>query len=47
MNEMKKLCVVCGKIAEHACRLCGKIVCNDHYDKKSGLCLDHAKGRRL
>jgi hypothetical protein len=47
MGDVKRLCSVCGKIAENACKACGAIVCDAHYDRKSGFCLDHAKGRRL
>ena len=33
------LCELCHhKEARHRCRLCGRLVCEDHYDAKTGLC---------
>jgi len=47
MNEVRKLCSVCGKIATDFCKLCGKPVCREHYDAKSGFCSGHARGRTI
>jgi hypothetical protein len=41
------LCDVCGKIATNTCKLCGKRVCDAHYDSKLGLCTACKAGRRL
>ena len=33
------LCEICrAKEARHRCRLCGRLVCEDHYDARTGLC---------
>ncbi len=33
------LCEICGeKEATHTCRLCGRRVCDEHYDPATGLC---------
>ncbi len=35
---MEGLCEICRKPAIATCRLCGRRVCEDHYDKATGLC---------
>ena len=36
---LKGLCDICGKPAElFVCKGCGRRVCAEHYDKKSGFC---------
>ena len=35
------LCRICGKIAKNKCSLCGKLVCDDHYDAKHKICTTH------
>lgn len=38
MSDVKTFCRVCGKMATNTCSMCGKAVCDRHYDAKSGLC---------
>lgn len=34
-------CEIClSGAVEHTCRRCGKLVCEDHFDDESGLCVD-------
>ena len=46
------ICRMCGKSSMHAhrCKACGWDVCEDHYDKGSGMCLicknDMDRGKR-
>ena len=47
MGGVVGLCDICGGIARHTCRLCGKRVCGDHYDKGLGLCTSCKGGRRI
>jgi hypothetical protein len=36
---LSELCEVCGEAeATHTCRLCGRKVCDKHFDSKTGLC---------
>ncbi len=46
MSGMVGLCNVCGKMAKHTCKLCGKSVCDKHYDEKLGLCTSCKGGRK-
>ncbi|MCD6590788.1 MAG: orotate phosphoribosyltransferase [Candidatus Aenigmarchaeota archaeon] len=44
------LCAICGKPTKHphSCRFCGAIVCEEHYDPSTGLCvLCRSKFRRV
>jgi len=46
MSSIAMLCDVCGtKLAKHACKLCGKRVCDEHYDSKAGICTSCKHGR--
>ncbi len=46
MAEIAALCDVCQKkMAEHACMLCGRRVCKEHFDVKTGTCTSCAYGR--
>jgi hypothetical protein len=37
------LCQICEAApASHQCRRCGALVCDDHYDREIGLCVDCA-----
>jgi hypothetical protein len=45
MDEKTKLCHICNKIATKTCRLCGRPVCEDHLDKKTGICTSCKAGR--
>ncbi len=47
MAEIMTLCYICGKPAKHVCKLCGKHVCNEHFDAKLGICTSCKKGRKL
>ena len=35
------LCRICGKPASNKCSLCGKIVCDEHYDPDLMTCTLH------
>lgn len=41
------LCSVCGKPAKNSCKMCGRIFCDDHFDKKLGICNSCKRGRTL
>ncbi len=47
MSDVAGLCDICGKLARHTCKLCGKRVCSTHYDSKSGLCTSCKSGRHI
>lgn len=47
MTNTGSLCRICGKIAMNTCSMCGKAVCDKHYDAKSGLCDICKSGRRI
>lgn len=38
MSDVVALCDICGKIARHSCSLCGKRVCDMHYDSALHIC---------
>jgi len=47
---MKKLilCQICEKnIAKNTCEMCGLTVCDDDYDRASGLCMSCRRGKRI
>jgi len=44
MSDKVGLCRVCGRIGKHTCRLCGKFVCDDDYDKDMRICVICKKG---
>jgi hypothetical protein len=44
---MKSLCYICGDIASHVCKLCGRPVCDKHYIASLGVCVRCARGRNL
>ncbi|MFI5412263.1 MAG: hypothetical protein ACHQX1_00010 [Candidatus Micrarchaeales archaeon] len=46
MSDISTLCDICGKIAKHTCKLCGKRVCDAHYDEKNKICTSCKKGMR-
>lgn len=39
--ERPGLCFECGKVANpaYSCRICGAIVCSEHFSKEKGVCL--------
>lgn len=44
MAEIKVLCDICQrKAAVQSCKLCGRRVCADHYDAKSGMCTEEKR----
>ncbi len=48
MPEIATLCDVCGKrLAGHTCALCGRRICDEHFDTKSGLCTPCLRGRAV
>jgi hypothetical protein len=42
---LKSLCYICGDVASHTCKLCGRPVCDKHYVASLGVCVNCAKGR--
>jgi hypothetical protein len=42
---LKSLCYICGDVASHTCKLCGRPVCDKHYIAALGVCVNCAKGR--
>ena len=47
MPEKYSLCYICGNVARHACSMCGKHICDAHYDEKSRMCSSCKGGRRV
>lgn len=46
--DIKKECMVCkNKLGNNGCKLCGKIVCKDHYDSENGICIECKKGLKV
>jgi hypothetical protein len=45
MSDIAGLCDICGKVAKHKCHLCGKIVCDEHYDAVHKICARHTQNR--
>ncbi len=45
MNDIVLLCNVCNRPARNWCKLCGKMVCGEHYDTEAGICLSCKRGR--
>ncbi len=46
---MKKqvICMVCGsRPAQNTCSGCGRVVCEEHFDHKTGLCTACSRGRK-
>ncbi|MCK4714946.1 MAG: hypothetical protein KAT35_05185 [Candidatus Aenigmarchaeota archaeon] len=46
--ERPGLCVICGRVANpaYSCRLCGAIVCSEHFSKERGVCTNCLSGAR-
>jgi hypothetical protein len=47
LSMLKALCYICGEVASHTCKLCGRPVCEKHYIPSLGVCINCAKGRKL
>ncbi|MHB1830752.1 MAG: hypothetical protein ACYCO0_05160 [Candidatus Micrarchaeaceae archaeon] len=43
MPGLKGICHVCGKVAERACRMCGRASCEMHL--KNGICRSCLSGK--
>ena len=43
---MTTLCDYCNKLAANTCTLCGKRVCEDHFDAATGMCTGHNLGKK-
>ncbi|MFO8016448.1 MAG: hypothetical protein R6U32_05065 [Candidatus Woesearchaeota archaeon] len=40
------LCMICEmKPAVHTCSMCGRVVCDEHFDLRTGLCTACARGK--
>ena len=45
--DLMGLCSICSKPgAMNTCKLCGKIVCNDHYNSLHGVCSACMSGKQ-
>lgn len=43
--SVTSICQICNRAtAEHDCRRCGALVCDQHYDHAKGVCADCAGG---
>jgi hypothetical protein len=40
------LCHICKKVSRNTCSMCGRPVCEEHYDKLTGLCYTCKAGKR-
>ena len=47
MSDTVTLCDVCGKAAKNTCKMCGRRLCSNHYDRSLGLCHSCKAGRRI
>lgn len=47
MAEIKRMCTICGKVADYTCKVCGRPYCKDHIDQKSMMCGSCRRGRTL
>lgn len=45
MADIKRLCHICGKVADRTCKMCGRPACDEHYDPKLGICISCKVGR--
>ncbi|AKH98279.1 hypothetical protein [Halanaeroarchaeum sulfurireducens] len=42
--SVEGLCQICeSEPARHVCERCGTLVCDAHYDRQTGLCVDCAR----
>ena len=32
------MCMICGKPAKHTCAICGRLVCDEHFNFSVGMC---------
>jgi len=47
MANRAGLCRICGRIGKYTCKLCGKLVCSDDYDRDMQICVICKKGRTV
>ncbi len=47
MEEKAGLCRICGRAGRHTCRLCGKLVCDNDYDKSAKMCVICKMGKMV
>ncbi|MGC8730156.1 MAG: hypothetical protein ACP5RP_02140 [Candidatus Micrarchaeia archaeon] len=47
MPNIVGLCHICGKPARNICGMCGKPTCDEHFDKKLGVCMQCKQGRKI
>ncbi|WP_157209627.1 hypothetical protein [Methanosalsum zhilinae] len=44
--ELMGICTICGKTARlNSCMICGRLVCSDCMDARTGLCIRCSHGR--
>ncbi|MDE1854993.1 MAG: hypothetical protein KGH57_01575 [Candidatus Micrarchaeota archaeon] len=46
--EMRKslgMCHICGKLASNTCSACGKMACDNDFDRRLGICMACKRGR--
>ncbi|WP_048138303.1 hypothetical protein [Methanosarcina horonobensis] len=45
--EVEGLCSICGRPAKlHTCHLCGRLVCSQCMDRRKGVCVKCAAGKK-
>ncbi|HVO77937.1 MAG TPA: hypothetical protein VMS79_03620 [Methanomassiliicoccales archaeon] len=32
------MCMICGRPATHTCAICGRLVCDQHFNRDVGMC---------
>jgi hypothetical protein len=47
MADKIGVCRICGKMGKYTCILCGKLVCEDDYDKGMRICVICKRGRTI
>ncbi|MEM3289914.1 MAG: hypothetical protein QW046_00080 [Candidatus Micrarchaeaceae archaeon] len=48
MGDIAVLCDICHlKQAKHVCKLCGRRVCDEHFDSRLGICTACKVGRQV
>lgn len=39
-------CYICGRPAFHTCAICGRLICEEHYDAKARMCTNDSPSAR-
>lgn len=46
MSELIGQCQLCANRALQTCKLCGSLVCSEHFDSEKGICVSCKRGKR-